>query len=219
MRAALLLSLIVALPASAEQAKLAVMNLRPAGGIDPQLASAMTDAVASEAGKRGFFQVISSNEITTLLGVERQKTLLGCSDGLHATIPHAKLEEDLSDAGLPVAERGKARALIEAAPSDGDNQMAVVIQCLGVGIEAPRTRFRELANATLPRPPEPPRATTAREPSPTRSATKPSSSRTTVPSGTGTTQSLPRAPLRLALRPAPPPWARWCGCSERDERS
>ncbi|MBK7862715.1 MAG: hypothetical protein IPJ65_29720 [Archangiaceae bacterium] len=76
----LLLALAASSTALAEKAKLAVMSLRPAGGLDEQVASAMTDAVATEANARGFFEVMSSNDIATLLGVQRQKQLLGCSE-------------------------------------------------------------------------------------------------------------------------------------------
>ncbi len=87
------------------------------------------------------------------------------------------------------------------------------------GSDVRGTRLRALASAALPRPPRPPCATTAREPSPTRSAIKPSSSETTVPSGTGTIRSLPVAPSRFALRPATPAGARWCGWSAIHDRS
>ena len=69
-------------------------------------------------------------------------------------------------------------------------------------------RLRELASNEFPRPPRPPDATTAREPTPVRSATNPSSSNTTVPSGTGRIRSLPLAPSRLVERPGAPATAR-----------
>ena len=42
---------------------------------------------------------------------------------------------------------------------------------------------------------------------------------TTVPSGTGTTRSLPDAPSRRAFLPGPPAFARWWGCSASQDRS
>jgi hypothetical protein len=81
MRATLpLVLMVVAGAAHAEKAKLVVISLKAGGGLDASVASAMTDAVAAEVNARGFFQVMSSNDIATLLGVERQKQLLGCSD-------------------------------------------------------------------------------------------------------------------------------------------
>jgi TolB-like protein len=48
-----------------------------AQGATPQQASAMTDAVVSALSNRKLFQVISSRDLETLLGAERQKQLLG----------------------------------------------------------------------------------------------------------------------------------------------
>ncbi len=56
--------------------RLAVMDLTPQGAT-PQQASAMTDAIVSALSNRKLFQVISSRDLETLLGAERQKQLLG----------------------------------------------------------------------------------------------------------------------------------------------
>src|SRR3954451_13526968 len=70
---------------------------------------------------------------------------------------------------------------------------------------------RGLASAALPRPPLPPAASTTRVPAPIRSATISPSTQTTVPSGTRSTRSSPRAPLRLLPAPGRPLPAFWCG--------
>src|SRR3954449_2088587 len=70
---------------------------------------------------------------------------------------------------------------------------------------------RGLASAALPRPPLPPAASTMRVPAPIRSATISPSTQTTVPSGTRSTRSSPRAPLRLLPAPGLPLPAFWCG--------
>src|SRR4051794_20486383 len=70
---------------------------------------------------------------------------------------------------------------------------------------------RGLASAALPRPPLPPAASTNRVPAPIRSATISPSTQTTVPSGTRSTRSSPRAPLRLLPAPGRPLPAFWCG--------
>jgi hypothetical protein len=80
MRALAVLLSLAASTAHAEKAKLAVLSIKAGGGLDETVASAMTDAVTAEISKRGFFDVMSTNDITALLGVERQKQLLGCSD-------------------------------------------------------------------------------------------------------------------------------------------
>src|SRR5215210_2009928 len=71
---------------------------------------------------------------------------------------------------------------------------------------------RGLARAALPSPPLPPWARTTRVPTPMRSAiTRPSGVLTTLPSGTRSTRSWPRAPLRLLPAPGLPLPAFWCG--------
>jgi TolB-like protein len=65
--------------AGAEKPKLAVLDLQPAG-VAPEIATALTDAITQEVSRRGIFDVIASSDIRTLLGMERQKQLLGCSD-------------------------------------------------------------------------------------------------------------------------------------------
>lgn len=63
----------------AELPKLLVLDLT-AGGVGPEIASALTDAAAAEISARGFFQVVTSRDLQTLIGLERQKQLLGCSE-------------------------------------------------------------------------------------------------------------------------------------------
>jgi hypothetical protein len=81
MSAALWLAVFLsAAPASPEKPKLIVLDLGAAGGVEPQVASALSEAVATEVASKGFFQVISSKDLQTLIGVERQKQVMGCSD-------------------------------------------------------------------------------------------------------------------------------------------
>jgi len=68
-------------PAPSGKPKLMVMELTPAGGVDKEVAGALTEAITNELASRGFFTVVSSKDIRTLLGLERQKQLLGCSEG------------------------------------------------------------------------------------------------------------------------------------------
>src|SRR5437870_2729549 len=80
----MLLPLVLSLALSAGQAegkpKLLVLDLAAAGGVEKELAGAMTEAVTSEVASRGFFSVISSKDIQTLLGMERQKQMVGCRE-------------------------------------------------------------------------------------------------------------------------------------------
>jgi len=54
--------------------------------VPSETAAALTEAVTQALTRRGFFEVISSRDIQTLLGVERQKQLLGCSDDASSCI-------------------------------------------------------------------------------------------------------------------------------------
>jgi hypothetical protein len=63
-----------------QRPKLIVLDLAPQTGVDEKLASALTDSVTGEVGARGFFEVASSRDIQTLLGVQRQRQLVGCGD-------------------------------------------------------------------------------------------------------------------------------------------
>jgi hypothetical protein len=56
-----------------------VLDLTPAGGLDPSLAAAMTQALTAEVDAAGIFDVASSAELQTLVGVERQRQMLGCA--------------------------------------------------------------------------------------------------------------------------------------------
>jgi hypothetical protein len=63
-----------------EKPKLIVLNLTAAGGVEPEVAGALSEAVTSEIAARGFFDVLSSKEVQTLIGLERQKQMLGCAE-------------------------------------------------------------------------------------------------------------------------------------------
>lgn len=64
----------------AERSKLAVLALTSAGEVDPGVARSLTDLVTAEVAARGYFDPISSSEIETMLGAERQRQLMGCGE-------------------------------------------------------------------------------------------------------------------------------------------
>jgi TolB-like protein len=72
-------SILVLAVAASDKPKLAVLDVT-ANGVDPAQAQGLGAAISKELASRGFFEVISANDIRTLLGVERQKALLGCGD-------------------------------------------------------------------------------------------------------------------------------------------
>jgi TolB-like protein len=59
--------------------RLAVLKLQPQG-VSPDQANAFTDAIVAALTGRGVFEVISSRDVETVLGAERQKQLLGVCD-------------------------------------------------------------------------------------------------------------------------------------------
>ena len=64
---------------AAANVKIAVLAFS-ASGVDPTVAAAVTESVTAEVAVRGYFDPISSAEIQTLLSVERQRQLIGCSE-------------------------------------------------------------------------------------------------------------------------------------------
>ncbi|MBM4778517.1 MAG: hypothetical protein GQE15_12515 [Archangiaceae bacterium] len=75
-----ILAMVVALSlTAAEKPKLAVLDLQVSGAA-PEEGTALTDAITQQVSKREFFQVIASADIRTLLGMERQRQLLGCAE-------------------------------------------------------------------------------------------------------------------------------------------
>jgi hypothetical protein len=83
--AALSLASAVALAADNPQAhpakvKLFVNALTPAGGVSPELAGALTDAIATEISARGYFETLSARDVETIVGAARQRQLMGCSE-------------------------------------------------------------------------------------------------------------------------------------------
>ena len=80
LRTQLLVSLCAAGICAAEPPKLILMPLQPGGQVGPDIARALTEAVAASVAKTGAFTVTSAAELATLVGLERQKQLLGCGE-------------------------------------------------------------------------------------------------------------------------------------------
>jgi uncharacterized protein (TIGR03382 family) len=82
---ATLLAVALALPLAATAApresktRVAVMPIKAGLGVEPKLAELVTDALVAELADRGL-QTITSKDVETALGFERQKTMLGCGD-------------------------------------------------------------------------------------------------------------------------------------------
>lgn len=68
--------------AGKRKAKVAVLDVRAAGSIDPKTFEGLAALIASELGeRRPDVTVVGSGEIRALIGFEREKQLVGCSDG------------------------------------------------------------------------------------------------------------------------------------------
>lgn len=76
---ALLAMLLLAAPDS-NAPRMVVLDLKQVGGASEGEAALLDDAIVQWVSKAGVFQVISQRDIQTLLGVERQKQLMGCGD-------------------------------------------------------------------------------------------------------------------------------------------
>ena len=72
--------LLAAVAVSADKPKLVVLDLAPGAGVDASVTGPLTEALTAEVARRGFFEVISQRDMSTLMGVERQKQLMGCSE-------------------------------------------------------------------------------------------------------------------------------------------
>ena len=81
--------------ASPEKPRLVVLDLQPGAGVDGSLTGPLADAITAEVQRVGFFEVLSSRDLQALLGLERQKQLLGCGDDAASRTCMAELTDAL----------------------------------------------------------------------------------------------------------------------------
>jgi hypothetical protein len=81
MRAVTCVLLLASAWAWADKPRLVVLDLTPGGGADPAVVNGFTEAMTNAISKAGYFEVSSSRDLQQLMGVERQRQLLGCSEG------------------------------------------------------------------------------------------------------------------------------------------
>ncbi len=78
--ASIVLTVLLAAPVPAlagdERPRLLVSDLAPQG-VEPEVASALTDAVVTVLAERRLFQVMSNKDVQTVLSAERQRQILG----------------------------------------------------------------------------------------------------------------------------------------------
>jgi hypothetical protein len=70
----------LAAPGAGKKLKIALLRLTPLGDVDPKTAAVLTEALAGELRKRAGLSVMTESDISALLGVEKTKTMLGCTD-------------------------------------------------------------------------------------------------------------------------------------------
>jgi hypothetical protein len=67
-------------PAAAAKLKVVVMDVRATGAGDPKLVEGLSSLVASEVARRPNLAVIAGADLRTLMGYERQRQLVGCTE-------------------------------------------------------------------------------------------------------------------------------------------
>lgn len=77
--AALLIAAAATTAQAAPKTKVAVMEVKNVQGVAEGTATILTDIVVSEIARHGL-DVVSKSDITAIVGFEKQKALLGCSD-------------------------------------------------------------------------------------------------------------------------------------------
>jgi hypothetical protein len=60
--------------------KIALVRLQPIGDVDPATCALLTEALAGALRKRTGISVLADSDLAALLGVEKTKEMLGCSD-------------------------------------------------------------------------------------------------------------------------------------------
>jgi hypothetical protein len=64
----------------ARRVKIALLRLKALGDVDPQTCALLTEALAGALRKRTGLSVMADSDIAALLGIEKTKEMLGCSE-------------------------------------------------------------------------------------------------------------------------------------------
>jgi TolB-like protein len=110
-----------------------VLDLNASNGVDPQIASSLSETITTEAGRIGAFQVSSQKDLSTLLGIERQKQLLGCG-------------EESTNCIMELAEAMGSRFVLSGSLVKLGNTWQLNLQTLDTHRSAPVGRSTRLAN-------------------------------------------------------------------------
>ncbi len=71
---------LIAASAAAQKPKVAVLEFTRAGDVEAGVVTVIGEAVATELAHQGIYDVVTAAEIASLIGLERQKQLLGCAE-------------------------------------------------------------------------------------------------------------------------------------------
>jgi TolB-like protein len=164
---ALLVALTLPTAALAAKIKVAVTEIKSVQGVAPGTATILSDIVVSEVARQGF-DVISQSDISSMVGFEKQKKLLGCEEtGCLAEIGGA-LGVDYLVTGqvgqigtryrisLLVVDSRKARVAARAANFSDQNEDALAraaeatVAQLVAGMHAPDAAAGKAAVAVAP---------------------------------------------------------------------
>jgi|CXWL01.1.fsa_nt_gi TolB-like protein len=114
---ALSLWLAAAPPETKEKPRLLVQDIT-AQGVSPAQAAALTDAVVDALASRGLFEVVSSKDMQSLLGAERQKQLYGLCD------------TDPTACATSIGDALKARFVLSGQLSAVGGAFQLLLQCI-----------------------------------------------------------------------------------------
>lgn len=84
----------IVLSASPQPQKVALFPLSPGAGVAAAVAQSLTDAFAGELRKLPGYQLLTQQELTAVLGVERQRQLAGCAESACMTEVASALDVD-----------------------------------------------------------------------------------------------------------------------------
>lgn len=97
--------------------RLVVLGLNAAGGVEPEVAASLTEAITKEISSRGFFEVMSMAEIQTILNSERRRQVTGC-------------KENATDCLAELADASGARFVVSGSVAKLGNAYQLSLQTL-----------------------------------------------------------------------------------------
>lgn len=133
MPSAVLLALALLAP-PAKAPRVAVLDVRLSPGIDASYGGFLTQVLASEVGEKTGQAPLTSGDVTALLGLERQKALLGCGDS----------QSCLAEIGGALG----VEQVIYATVAQGEGRYLVTMSRLDTRRALPIARATDLADRT-----------------------------------------------------------------------